>query len=227
MTKFSEVSRKVRPQKHYTNETDLRKRRDNITDQINKLQQKIKLSANDVDHKLLKLESKIVHARENLDVVKKISTQKETSIKYQINHDEMWLVYYNKRLRINNDKLTHAEPDEVPGLKTLIKFDKKNIRLDKQSLDKQWQLLQNVKVKRNHKVVSLENTINLNKNKLITVDLKFKQKDTKYKDQIKKLKNEVDPINKTLQSFEQLDESRKSSLMKEMNHFTSQVNIIS
>jgi len=52
-----------------------------------------------------------------------INSQRETAIKFQINHDWQWRAFYLKRKSINQEKLNKAEPDHVRNLKELLDFD--------------------------------------------------------------------------------------------------------
>merc|ERR1712076_225182 len=106
------------------------------------------MGTRDYDHKILSEENKLIKAKQELKNIDKIATQRETAVKFEINHDEMWRKYYEFRQSENAKKTTHALPDQLVGLKNLIKNDKERAQFYLKAANEQWEALNNIKVKR-------------------------------------------------------------------------------
>jgi len=201
---------------HYTNERNLRIERDNLLNKVDALSRKKGFEERDTSHKVLKIENQIAKSKEELVNVNKISTQRETAVKFEINHDEMWKKYYQKRLGINQSKLGHALPDQVPGLKKLITNDTQRVAYYNKSANDQWQMLRNLKARHNSEVVKLQNTIDKLENEMTTTSLTGAQTSRHLKNKIRKVQELIKPLTETLDSDDQLDAARRSAEKLEM-----------
>lgn len=125
----------------YQRERRLREENFDYQRQIRELKQKMTLSVNEERHKLLNMENGYsdMEVEERGDIRK--DNQRETAIKFQINHDIMWRSYYQQRLKENSTSLNTALPDEREALKKLIEFDKERIKYYIDSANDQYSLL--------------------------------------------------------------------------------------
>lgn len=97
MKVHNQVNKNVPLKQHYVNERSFRKERDNLQGQQNKVEREKLFAYKDNEHEIQTIKNKIVKAKFALNNTNKIFSQKETAVKFEINHDEMWKVYYTKR----------------------------------------------------------------------------------------------------------------------------------
>jgi len=100
----------------------------------------------------------------------------------------MWKKYYVKRLTINNNKTRKALDDELPGLKKLIANDKQRIGFYTKAANDQWQILRNLKARKNSQMVRLKNKIEMLENQITTIKLKGDEAVRNLNNEIYKLK---------------------------------------
>ena len=85
---------------HYAQERKLREERDQNLDQIDKLKRQIGFISRDTEHAVLKIKNEMIKANSDKKARDIVETQRETAIKFEINHDEMWYYYTKHRLMI-------------------------------------------------------------------------------------------------------------------------------
>lgn len=218
----NKVKKNVPLKEHYANERRLRIERDNNLNQIDRLRRQRGFLKRDIEHEGLKLENEEVKEKEALHNVNKIATQRETAVKFEINHDEMWKKYYDKRLKINQGKLVHALPDQVPGLNKLEANDHQRISFYTEAANEQWQLLNNLKARNSSQSTALENSIDRLENQITEVHLKGSEKERHLENGIRKLQEKNQPIIETLKSDVKLDKLRQHTAMREQNAVTKE-----
>jgi hypothetical protein len=216
LKEHNQVSNKVPLQQHYANERRFRIERDNLLNKVDALSRKKGFQVRDTEHAVLKIENQIASAKTSLSEVNKIATQRETAVKFEINHDEMWKKYYQKRLSLNQGKLSRALPDDASALKKLIANDEQRVAYYLKSANDQWESLKNLKAKHNSEVVKLQNTIDRLENEETTTGLRGAQATRHLVNQIRKVKELIKPISETLDSDDKLDIVRKAHEKIEM-----------
>jgi hypothetical protein len=216
LKEHNQVSNKVPLPQHYANERRFRIERDNLLNKVDALSRKKGFQIRDTEHAVLKIENQITSAKISLTEVNKIATQRETAVKFEINHDEMWKKYYQKRLSVNQGKLGKALPDDASALKKLIANDEQRVTYYTKSANDQWESLKNLKAKHNSEVVKLQNTIDRLENEETTTSLRGAQATRHLVNQIRKVKELIKPISETLESDDKLDMVRKAHEESEM-----------
>jgi hypothetical protein len=216
LKEHNQVSNKVPLQQHYANERRFRIERDNLLNKVDALSRKKGFQIRDTQHAVLKIENQIASAKTSLTEVNKIATQRETAVKFEINHDEMWKKYYQKRLSHNQGKLGTALPDDASALKKLIANDEQRVAYYSKSANDQWESLKNLKAKHNSEVVKLQNTVDRLENEETTTSLRGAQATRHLDNQIRKVKELIKPISETLDSDDKLDMVRKAHEESEM-----------
>jgi hypothetical protein len=216
LKEHNQVSNKVPLKQHYANERRFRIERDNLLNKVDALSRKKGFQIRDTEHAVLKIENQIASAKTSLTEVNKIATQRETAVKFEINHDEMWKKYYQKRLSVNQGKLGKALPDDASALKKLIANDEQRVTYYTKSANDQWESLKNLKAKHNSEVVKLQNTIDRLENEETTTSLRGAQATRHLVNQIRKVKELIKPISETLESDDKLDMVRKAHEESEM-----------
>ena len=134
------VNPNVPLKEHYGNERQLRLKKDALLNKIDALTRKKGFVERDISHAILKIENDVAQSKEQLHNVNVVAVQRETAVKFEINHDMMWNYYYKKRLGINQAKLAHALPDQITGKKRLIKNDKGRMKFYKKAANEQYQI---------------------------------------------------------------------------------------
>jgi len=205
----NQVKKTVPLVKHYSNERHIRIERDNLLNKMDALNRKKGFQERDTEHAVLKIENEVVKAKEALADAKKISVQRETAVKFEINHNEVWKKYYQKRLGINQGTLAHALPDQVVGQKKLIKNDEERVAYYTKAANSQWESLRNLKAKHNSEVVRLQNMIDRNENDQTTTTLKGAQSVRHLSNEVRKVKELIKPLTETLASDDHLDSVRR------------------
>lgn len=196
----------VTPQKqHFKNERELRLERDENKDRIDKLSRRERFIERDTDHENLKLQNKKVKLESKLKSSEKMATQRMTAIKFQINHNEMWKVYYEERLQANNQKLTHSKPIEVIALKDLIDNDKQRIGYYRRHCREQYELLKQLQKKETAITESLNELIANLKRRIGELKMRSTRKITGLQDRINSLKRMNRPIQQQINEDEKLD----------------------
>jgi hypothetical protein len=213
----NQVSSKVPIAQHYANERRFRIERDNLLNKIDALSRKKGFQIRDTEHAVLKIENQIASTKTSLTEVNKIATQRETAVKFEINHDEMWKKYYQKRLALNQTKLGKALPDDASALRKLITNDTQRVQYYLKSANDQCESLKNLEAKHNSQVVKLQNTIDRLENEQTTTSLTGAQVTRHLVNQIRKVKELIKPISETLDSDDKLDMVRKAHEKIEMN----------
>ena len=216
LKEHNSVNKKVPLPQHYANERRLRIERDNLLNKVDAFSRKKGFEERDMKHAVLKIQNQIAKTKEELRSVNKISSQRETAVKFEINHDEMWKKYYEKRLGVNQGKLGHALPDQVASLKKLEENDTQRIAYYTKSANDQWQTLKNLKAKHNSEVMKLQNIIDKLENDETTSSLKGAQVIRHLANQIRKIKQLIKPIDETLQADDEMDQVRRANEKMEM-----------
>jgi hypothetical protein len=80
--------------------------------------------------------------QEKLKLFEKRVAQRETAIKFQIDHDFAWRTFYKKRFVANDENVLRALPDERDSLKKMITFDKERATYWYDSATQQYMLLE-------------------------------------------------------------------------------------
>lgn len=211
MSVHNTVSSTVPLKKHYANERKLRIERDNYLNQIDALNREKGFKIRDKRHAMLKIENEIIKLHDTIDNVNKIHNQRKTAAKFEINHDIMWKKYYQSRLEANNQNLQKALPDDVPGIKALIKNDKERTAFYEKSANEQWETLTNLRVQQNSELMRIENEIDSLKNELTSVKLHGDQEIRRINNDIRKFKQQIKPIDELLKSDDELDAKRRKN----------------
>jgi len=113
---------KVPLQKHYKNERKLRVKHYEILKQIRAMKQKTLFATKDLERSIEASENHLVKLKVDQSSLRLAISERETGIKFSINHNWMWRKYYQDRMKINQEKLNKAQqvmPDEVPGITNL------------------------------------------------------------------------------------------------------------
>lgn len=141
----------------YEQERALRQKIDENNNKIDTLKRKRGIAKRDATHNANVIQDKKLKTRERLHQVAFVDTQRETAIKFEINHDEMWKAYYLKRKAFNNNRLKTAFRAQLPSIKKLIANDKMRMRMYHKDTMQQWQLLQDLKNRQNTDEMKLKN----------------------------------------------------------------------
>ena len=104
LNEHKQVNPKIPLKKHYENERKFRVEKEKIDEKINKIKRKIRYQKRDSEHTKLKILNQIIKTKEDLQVTNKMDNQKETDVKFEINHNIMWKKYYEERRQINRSK---------------------------------------------------------------------------------------------------------------------------
>jgi hypothetical protein len=109
--------------------------------EIFKLREQKTFASNDIKHAILKLQNHKISMQEKLKFFEKRVAQRETAIKFQIDHDFAWRTFYKKRFLANADNMSRALPDEQDSLQKMITFDKERATYWYDSATQQYMLL--------------------------------------------------------------------------------------
>lgn len=143
---FVRAKGKVTPLKipstaHYEKERQARIQHFVYKNQIFKLREQKTFASNDIKHAILKLQNHKISMQEKLKFFEKRVAQRETAIKFQIDHDFAWRTFYRKRFLANADNMSRALPDEQDSLQKMITFDKERATYWYDSATQQYMLL--------------------------------------------------------------------------------------
>jgi len=86
------------------------------------MKQKTLFATKDLERSIEASENHLVKLKVDQSSLRLAISERETGIKFSINHNWMWRKYYQDRMKINQEKLNKAQqvmPDEVPGITNL------------------------------------------------------------------------------------------------------------
>jgi hypothetical protein len=126
---------------HYEAERQSRIQHFVYKNEIFKLREQKTFASNDIKHEILKLQNHKISLQEKLKFFEKRVAQRETAIKFQIDHDFAWRTFYKKRFSANERNVSKALPDEVDSLEKMITFDKERATYWYDSATQQYMLL--------------------------------------------------------------------------------------
>jgi hypothetical protein len=132
---------KVPSTAHYEAERQSRIQHFVYKNEIFKLREQKTFATNDIKHEILKLQNQKISLQDKLKFFEKRVAQRETAIKFQIDHDFAWRTFYKKRFVANEKNVSQSLPDEVDSLEKMITFDKERATYWYDSATQQYMLL--------------------------------------------------------------------------------------
>jgi hypothetical protein len=127
---------------HYEKERQARIQHFVYKNEIFKLREQKTFASNEIKNEILKLQNHNISMQEKLKFFEKRVAQRETAIKFQIDHDFAWRTFYKKRFVANDENVLRALPDERDSLKKMITFDKERATYWYDSATQQYMLLE-------------------------------------------------------------------------------------
>lgn len=126
---------------NYADERSLRIKHYKFLNAINKLKEQKTFAINDLKHQIEELEVKKTKLNARRKMLERRISQRETGLKFQIDHDFAWKHYYDER-RKQNSALTHnAMPDEMESLKKMLAYDDQRSQYFIDSATENWNTL--------------------------------------------------------------------------------------
>lgn len=101
LTDRSSINPNIPLTTHYANERQLRLLHYQYLSKIQKLKEKQQFNMNDYSHEILKNENEKVMLQDRLKFLQRRISQRQTAIKFQIDHNYAWKTFYLQRMRVN------------------------------------------------------------------------------------------------------------------------------
>lgn len=199
------VSKKMPLNEHYRKEREVREKIYNLERNANKFREQLTFASNDLKHKILKVEKNHIETETDKHGLMTRVAQRETAMKFQIDHHEAWKTYYMKRKEVNNAKLNKAMPDEVSSIKKLVNFDQDRAAHWGSHAEKVYLGLKFLKTSDRKHVQNLNDEDNHNAKKIIDLKLHLAQINNTGLRKIKDIGTNITALEDELKAYVYID----------------------
>lgn len=188
---------------------------------LNHLKKKLYFIVNDFNHKILSNKNKILRLSNELYSLKLASSQRQTGLKFQIDHDYSWKTFYGSRKKANEIKMSSAHRDLKPALSDLIRFDAERTLWYQGTALASWKSLIETQKRDARNISSVKDKIGKLETEVVEWNLKKHTEASEKIGLIKRFQKDLIVTQQRITSENAVDRLRESDLMSKLREVIS------